>query len=657
MPTISRNASTSDTYRDPDCVVEVKQSWISEWQVRPDLRVVKAEDHTSSVGWSKAVVEQPYGQHYYAGDTELDTRTASDLRGYYIRISLASTQDGEAGVLIPIWVGNVYDCTDTPDGSQSTYANSGMNVLTCFGADRQLEQKQITTSWWQYYSGYAEYEWCPNFNHVKTHTITGNRSANKVNSSYMFGSDEPWTYFDILEYILVRYAWTYTDSQQTTLDTNYPVWSITGQYDMLKQIVTPVEYHEGDSVKDAIDRVINPDIGIDWFVYPSTDGFSIHVFSLLENTESFGNYTMQPNPTQFDLDVTDNRAVDVKFEKSSTELYDHFVAVGERIRFCTSDLEYGWTAQQEENYEAVDTGDATINDMVRSSDEYRDVFQLMVVNDIINSPKCLDDGTIVYASAHQRSDVKTLDTLPLLVGVDYTVSPPVDNNESNLTPEYLPPIALANAGGGKYVPVEKLTSAELTPVSVEACENQLGLRMIASPNHVLGLGWIGLENDETNRQPEWHIASGKYTVAYETDYRIKMRASLPAAKQTGLNLTKVIQVPDAHLWILDEDTVVGVDDSGDLKRSPGTRTILRDDRDRLARVLAGVKGRYIASRTRLLLTYKYVAAFNYSLGNIIKKLVRNTVTTDIGAPITSVEWNFDAGTSSIGTGQAWTGDA
>ena len=91
---------------------------------------------------------------------------------------------------------------------------------------------------------------------------------------------------------------------------------------------------------------------------------------------------------------------------------------------------------------------------------------------------------------------------------------------------------------GWYVPVEQIGA------SIEAVENDWGVRVTSKPNHLLGKdhGSIG----RTNTRPQYDYDDMVATIAFRGDKRLAIEVELPEAGPADGVLE--LSVPEAELW-------------------------------------------------------------------------------------------------------------
>ena len=285
--------------------------------------------------------------------------------------------------------------------------------------------------------------------------------------------------------------------------------------------------------------------------------------------------------------------------------------------------------------------DAEDHDKARNDDDFRPVYQYF------GAPADWDwqqglarveldsSGDVIPMSTgdYQNKVRRTLTRLPLREGFDYTTDPPTDNNPADHEAEYRNAEAWLNdASGltGYYVSVDVLG----IPLSVSGID--WGIIVNPSPNHKLALThWAGAADTDT--EPLYDYETLIATIAVETDQQFAMIYEVPDALPSDGTL--VVSVPDAELWYLAPDTVVGIHDVlKQFKLSPTDGVVLRSDASRMALAMAGAISRYRDARARMELTFKGLLPRSHWIGQIIGVVDEGGDTHEIQAPVTSVEW-------------------
>jgi hypothetical protein len=314
-------------------------------------------------------------------------------------------------------------------------------------------------------------------------------------------------------------------------------------------------------------------------------------------------------------------------------------------------------------------------DVIRERDRYRDVFQRYGAPDDWDknqwSVGCADDGTpgngTVKGSSppeplypFQVSYRDTLSQIPLKEGFDYLTDPPTDYNESGqFDSDHKHPMAwlyLENpldGSGPRYVACHQVG------IHVHVPRGDWGVILDAGPNHRLAENrWTTAQLETTAKGPDvldwFDYRSLVATIAIESDHRLKLAYSVPADLASDDGSVMTIHDDQAELWVALPLTVVDLTIAGELASLPKTDglTILRNDVDRLALVLAGAVTKYINQRLRASLTFRGHMPWGTLVGNILTVIQQGDVIHRIGAPITSVEWKMSPPMTVIRTGYA-----
>jgi hypothetical protein len=181
-----------------------------------------------------------------------------------------------------------------------------------------------------------------------------------------------------------------------------------------------------------------------------------------------------------------------------------------------------------------------------------------------------------------------------------------------------------------------------------------GIHLEASPNHRLAFqdkskltGSSDLEYDEH----VYNYNSTVATIAIESDHRLRLSYTVPEGHGAGDGSVLTIKDNDAECWVVLRNTIIGLAADGTLVSAQlplsmdndGNFTddsdfyVVRDDRPRMALVMAGAISRYGSERGKAHLVWKGFQAFDI-LGQILSVIQQGDDQQKVGAPITSVEW-------------------
>lgn len=373
----------------------------------------------------------------------------------------------------------------------------------------------------------------------------------------------------------------------------------------------------------------------------------------------------------------------------------------------------GWTAAQESDYKtaitATDTltgAAADVNDAYRATDPLRNVFQRLQIDPAVfdlgdaNWTLTGNGDTVLLAPPSQIKELRTLPWIPLREGFDYSAEQyalhvadpatnpyPKNNNPGGYIPDLRPPLFVCRgptvSESGRtfddWITVD-VPPKDVHATSVAALENTIGIQLRSSPNHLFARNhWSGA--NPSNFVPgaagvnSYDYQTGMILLAMQTDQRIAMEVTLPtngnpARRNDGS--TKVIRVADAHFWTLARGFIgarqrLNAGEAvSELVRSPNNTThtlpngqqisvpgfILRYDADKLLRVMAGAIGRYQRERRLCSIRERRLSTADQMLGRFLDAVQAGPSSILLQAPVTSVAWDFETGTTTIRAGHA-----
>lgn len=681
MPiTVVAPAAPSSAERVSASVIEVRENWSDDWQYMPELEMRRCV--AASAGHDLPVLEfrRTYGRAKSPHDSTIpaagSAREPIDLDDYWVRMRLV----GEHG-LSTEWVGRVNAESRSIHGSASY--RSGVQTWTAYGPGQILRKIHVHESYWAQWDSEQKLGWVPGMNsRDANNTIVGNRSNLKSpdeGGTYLYGGTGLWNRYDYAEYILKRFVDESEDGG--------PEWWLGGQAYELEHLTDTISFSANETVADILRRLISTRQGFDYAIIPGNGGFEIFVYALTAEEWQYGSVTLPRNPMRFDVRRKDEKhLISTRVVRTAEQKHGKIVVLGRRIVVCCSlhglkspqgeadnhatlvgkwaeDLEtttsppYGYR----EGTGTVDD-DADDHDKARLADRFHPVYQFFGAPDGWDWQEGFarveldENGEVIPASSGNYQDKvrRTLTRLPLREGVDYGTNPPTDNdNPADYEPEFRNVDAWlyvknedGDGNGGTYV------SLDVLGITVSASGADWGIVVNPSPNHLLALNhWEGAA--DTNQEPTYDYETLVATIAIETDQRFAMTYEVPDAKPSDGTL--VVSVPDAELWYLAVDTIVGIDEFGELIKSPvdpdtGLGTILRNDADRMALAMAGAISRYRDARARAELIFRGLLPRGYWIGQILGVLDEGGDTHEIQAPVTSVEWivtDTDDGLSTI----------
>lgn len=679
-------------------VIEVKQLWEDDWSIRPDLELLSGSVNAAGSEIGQLVFQRRYGdvKDPFAPDYDPSTQRIDriELGLWWVRMTLS----GDQGDHIQ-WVGqisnvvtDVYSSKDKKTGIQKWVAYDPMQRLGKIHVSKSIWQEQIDNPTDPNAAPLTEERtlgWIPDMNgRDEQNVLVGNRSEtlssndSGIRNTYTYGGTKLWTRKQYLEYVLARFV----DERAY----NGPRWQLGGQVDLLANISDIVIMGTTQSVAQIIRRLIPIKMGLDFKIVPieSSDspGFEIRVFALTGTEQTFGGSTLLKNPNLFNFNTTDfSPAARTVITESLDQQYDRINVIGERIVVCTT-LRAGrpvvvpsapptlvpkWSDTLQTKY-AAGTGnpddEEEAHKKYRGTDQFIDVFQAYGAPEDWNpasqhaAPSIDAEGQLApnNTADHQTKVRSTLRYLPLMKGIDYFPATPVDHNVGENHEEMEPLVFLYDPEDSKYV------QAEGAGVEIAALSNDWGVRLKPNENHVLALnhwpeplpeGEAGPPEPPptpaaSETDPAYDHEKIVATIAFRTDQRLALRFELTSGESPiGSELN--IHVPGAELFYLTPNTVVGVNENGQLlTRSTGL--VLRNDADQLALVMAGAIARYNMQRVRAVITIKGLWPYADMVGQILHMVEGLDGSQIINAPITSVDWSSggDDPTTILRTGYA-----
>lgn len=625
-------------------VVELKRRWSDPWEFEPDLEPVRMEAATSGHKAGSLELRRRYGRVKQPWESTYATRTSWDLLDYWVRVRLAGAQG-----LQTAWVGRIaaesrelHGSDQGPAGVQSWVAHEPLYLL---------DRIAVSTSHWinpQTSAGApVELGWSPSWNAFDGRGVTvGNRSAERLGASFVFGGTETWTRKDMLEYLLARFV----DEGGAT----GPAWSIGGQVDILAGISDTVPIGDSQSVADLLRKLTPREMGIDYRIVPTDDGFEVNVFALTATPVSFGGTSIPTNPRTVEVKVGESLdSIRTSIVRTREHRYAKIRVLGQRVLVCCSlraadgTLLPKWTSQLEALYKAgagAAEDDPALHDKARAADIYRPVYQAFGAPSTWNlqagkARPSVDGAGVLQAETpadYQTKVRETLSWLPLRDGVDYGVSPAIDRNPAGHEPDLRPPVAwVYDEEDERYVPAEEYGIA----VSVPRAD--WGVFLQASPNHTLALNHF---NADSETDPRFDYDLLVATIAMRTDERLGLEYEIPLdqGEEAHGPSAGTLDIVDemAEIWYLAPGTAVGVDENGTLRTSGGEGRVLRNDAPRLALLMAGAIARYTNERARAEIVAKGLLPWNDLLGSVLTVIETAGDTQSVQGVVTSVEWSF-----------------
>lgn len=624
-------------------VVYTKSSWGGSWKQRPELRLRRCTSASARHDISSAEVVYTYGDVKQVHESGITTSSAERFSGHWLRVRVTGGQGRQT-----VFVGQIISESRTIQGNDGS--PTGRQVFRAAGAERLLGKSAVDGSVWLDGGTEKTLQWIPDFNgRGRAGILEGNRSSSQSGGTYLFGGTDSWTRLDALRYVVARYA----DSSGI----GGPSWTVSGQTDLLAASTDVLQASGARTVRDLVDMIIDPRMGVDYKVVEATGGFSIYVFSLVADDFSYGGVSLGGNPNRVRVEAGSTlENLSTTVIRSRDQLYDTIKVQGDRIVVCCSlevengSLEAKWDSTAETTYTTPGGADAEEDERIRQTDDLRPVYSHFGAPAAWDhqagdaSPGITAGGAITTNADYQNADRTTLSWIPIQEGKDYG-SVFLDGYASGHVGDVLPVSAwIIDERSGEYVPVERLGA------SVHAMSQDLGVIIRASPAHDIARNQF---TGNTLYIPRADYQTLVVTLAFPGDQRLTLTRDISPSTRDGSSL--VIDVPGAAVWYLAPNTAL-VKSTAGLERSGNSYQLLRDDTSKLAAVMAGAVARYHSERTRAVVTKKGLEPWHGMVGSILTAVEEGGTDSQVQSVITSVTWSVPEGGERSGTTTIRTGN-
>jgi len=654
-------------------VVELAAAWGGSWVAVDELEFVSASLNAGGHDLDQCVVRYRYGQIRQPWETYFSAVTPAELIGYWLRVSFWVGPS-----LQPTWIGRI-----SGEGREVTGASNGptgVQEFVAYGPQHLLRRRHVSTSvWLDADNNEKTIGWLPPINDRHDGVLVGNRTANVGPADvYCFGGTELWNFADYIDYLLAYYM---DDS-----DDGGPTWGLIGQREVLEAMSDltrlrstaakttgrgqPLHMGSGQTVAGILAHLIAPSCGIDYKILANADGFYVWVYALVADAVSFQGETLPANPDTVTIYTSQTLdSIRTHVARSSDQQYGTIRIRGAQIVVCCSlgktdpnedtTLVKVWDDQVETDYLA---GTGTADDPAAAHDDARRRMQAGVFAQFgapgdwdyqggEAAPIFDDAGQFLdYGADFQNSVRHTLPWLPLLEGYDYSDGQTLDKNPAGVTPDLLRPLVWLQQDPADPLDDPIYYLADELGISVSVPQHDLGVFLSTAPPHRLALNHWEHAAPSIHR-PEFDWESMIVTLAFRSD----QRWGFEVVTGDGLQSDGILEIeaPDAELWYLAPNTVVGLDWFGQLKTSGANWRTHRTDDAKLRMAMAGALARYRDERCRAEITIKRLIPCWNLLGQILAAIEDGGESQPIKAPITSIHWTAGTQlTTTIRTGFA-----
>jgi hypothetical protein len=646
-------------------IVESRAKWSDPWEPNNEIYPVRVAASGTADAPGQAELLRRYGpavKDVHAAAFE--ARGIRSLVGQWVRLRIT---DQEANTVV--WVGRITDDPRVIYGESSDPA--GQQKIVAYDALHLLDRVRLGESVWDVGGIAQRIKWLPSFNlRNAENELAGNRSTNVLGTSYLFaGTGELWDFQQMVTYLLEQFVDEAGDDPDgVPYDPAGPLFVLGGQATLLTGAQDVIAVQAGDSVLDVLRRIISPARGTDFqMVYLEGDGdgngegWELYVYSLLPQTATFGGVTLPQNTRTKDIRVSEENYESVQVMGSGAERVGRIRVRGRRaivaVTLEGANLVGKWPASLETKYKAgagsslPDGGapEASDHDRARGADEFSDVYQKFAAPDdwdwnggTATAAFDANGEFILDASnpAFQETVRRTLNWTPFQTGYGYSTGAAVPVSDIDGRPRFLPPNAWLY-----HETLRRYVAGNVEIRSISALRNDWGLRVNASPNHLLARGHFGSAAESATDDLEdglpYDYAQMVLTIGIETDTPAELVYEIDNWRPSDGEM--VVEV-DAEAWFAAPGTVYGVSPRGELLRTPeDRRTVLRNDLPRLYAAMAGLVSRYARKRGRAILHKRGLIPDHALLGTMLTVIEAGASDArEIHAVVNEVEWFPDS---------------
>lgn len=578
------------------------------WSVAPTLPVATFDFH--------------YGEVFLPTDSQFqEVRKAwgADLVGSFVKVVYHSDIVSENGTALSpeyasrSWYGVISEAHDELGGvSNSTGKASGKLTIVAYGMEKLLADHAIVESFAEDKDGFGVTVGIPfDFNRQGPRSIVGNRSADKIGKSYVFGAkpstNQTWSSRDILEYLIQYQTPTNETAAKAVLfDLKMPPGIPTDKD-------SPTIKTENATTYSIISQILDRRRVTMWWVEvdEATNTCQIKADSMVATPVVGDKLSIPANTKQINLKFDNDQLTNVVINNSELPTVNQVVAQGPRIRcagtFCyhEENIEAGWTSKQEEAYEAGGSPHPantptkrkqTRNDAARRSPMLENVYSLFQIPESWNQK--VGDGLgsffplFVDADKDDKpqkmqcfSELFIEQSLPLLEGVDYTWSkilagavPLTFGNNEEMRPFVMfrkpwttSPIRYQNAEGS--VAVVETTNAKENPrlscyVTIPQMTRSIRLKVQGEPQHAIAFSdFSGQAEDPKVGEFDWKNAY--FTISFESQFRTEGKWPEVLSPNDAIRRKYIYGGDQFYMHYVAPSTVVGIDADGVLQVSAG----------------------------------------------------------------------------------------
>jgi hypothetical protein len=585
--------------------VDIKTLWSDEWVTRPNVEPLNGSAAVGGIGQFQFRVR--YGQVKHPGETSITTKDYTEIGRDWIRVKISPYGDDDV-----IFMGRIESDLRSPTGPVAS-APSGVQVFTAYDGAQILNKTVISrsvietgASTWQNYDTLLPFNMYPGGKNLIKNMSPNNRTSGGIThrtfiEPVLSGSGY-WTVANAIKYLISEFVGGSGDDEVD------PLWQVTIPSGQLTDIIEPVAMPAKASVLELINQLIGRRFGWVWCVLPTTNGFNFKLSTVTASAVTFEGVSVPANPDVLTVSTSDPN-VTMTIERSQVQQVGKIRVIGKPMVVVRS---FQYEDDVSDTMNIIDTQE---NSRVVSKNFIAYILNNALWNgDLL--PTVNDDGTIDTTTLGPVPvmDPGTMTQIPVKAGHDYNGDGPPDDL---LESDFQPPILIYKDVDNKYRYFTDFTAASMYTLPTD-----IGIQIRDYPD------------SDSTADFKWYM-----TVAFEAAQRIQCLYEVAGA--TASDGEMVIEVEDAELWYLAKDMIYGyLDDLSDIaKLTDGVE--IRNDRDKLYRVMAGAIARYVNARAKARMTFKGLWTYQTSLGKILGAASDATDIATIAAPITSVQWQFE----------------
>jgi hypothetical protein len=426
---------------------------------------------------------------------------------------------------------------------------------------------------------------------------------------------------------------------------------------------------KGMTPKQILDTLVDRRRGLGYTIQTNGAGtVYIYVFSQLAEATGAGYSYVPANENQAVLWFAGYRDAEVEYSFGEVTHYDEVVVEGGNVfttgtvSIADGTLEPAWDSTEETDYKDADIGDVEIwrKDAYRREEQFDNVFQGFRVpsgwdaflgdgigGEQYNALPSVDlDGQIypdIQAAAF-RAGKRFERDLPWESPLATSTSEPEYAKAfavcSFPDPDFVDdPEDEEDAATTLYAFTEVIEKLKMRGTSLELADGLLGMTLRPTINHTLALNHWDTEVQESEEDPKLDYETLMLTARFKTDEKLGVYSRIPTSEFLETGKTKVIYMPECRAEYVVPGTVSGVVD-GELVRAYSG--LLRDDTYRIYMAAAMAVSWYGQVRATLAFRARGISVA-YGVGTLIAATEGPEGVTQVGTPVTSVQWNFTPG--------------